>query len=160
VNKAEEIPKPTEAAGLLRREPRDGFRRGAHLRLADLADGGVTRFLSAEAAPVYLTLLYALLLFAAATSWIPCTPSFSTNPARGGKPDRRALFPGRVRVRREPVGGMGLSQTGSGSRAHSGIPRPKPGPFSIHPHLRHSFFSRMAGRPVGSSCPWHASGRA
>jgi hypothetical protein len=63
VNKAEEIPKPTEAAGLLRREPRDGFRRGAHLRLADLADGGVTRFLSAEAAPVYLTLLYALLLF-------------------------------------------------------------------------------------------------
>lgn len=63
MNKAGEFPKPTEAAGLLRREPREGFRRGAHLRLADLADGGVTRFLSAEAAPVYLTILYALLLF-------------------------------------------------------------------------------------------------
>jgi len=51
------------AGDLLRREPRDGFRRGAHLRLGDLADGGVTRFLAAEASPVYLTILYALLLF-------------------------------------------------------------------------------------------------
>lgn len=57
------LPTPAEAAGGLRREPRDSFRKGAHLRLSELADGGVTRFLSAEALPVYLTLLYALLLF-------------------------------------------------------------------------------------------------
>lgn len=57
------LSRPSESISLLRREPRDAFRRGAHLCLADLADGGVTRFLSAEAAPVYLTILYALLLF-------------------------------------------------------------------------------------------------
>ena len=57
------VPPPMEAARGLRREPREAFRHGAHLRLSELADGGVTRFLSAEASPVYLTLLYALLLF-------------------------------------------------------------------------------------------------
>ncbi len=47
----------------LRREPREAFGRGDHLALSGLADGPVTRFLFAEAGPVYLTLLYALLLF-------------------------------------------------------------------------------------------------
>jgi hypothetical protein len=63
MNSRAPLPPPGEAANLLRREPRAGFRQGAHLRLAELADGGVTRFFSSEAAPVYLTLLYALLLF-------------------------------------------------------------------------------------------------
>lgn len=58
----QELPRQ-DPASLLRREPEKAYRLNTHLRLRDLADGEVTRFLSAEAWPVYLTLLYALMLF-------------------------------------------------------------------------------------------------